>query len=338
MAEASSNHGLMPLLDACCAALQEALRSLTGRRVDVARGALTVPSPAEAAASCVRPTTIVTAALDGTDAGASLVLALDTGEAVTLAGSMLMTPDQSIAERRALGVLEGADAEAFAEISTAVCTALGGVLGPRVGSGLRSLGATSVAPGTATADDFGTAPLVRLALAVQVQGFSASQTSLFVPRATAERWNGGPIVLTERDPGDDDGPAAPIRGRIAAFLCDPQTSATLRRSCRRVGLEVDKRPRGEVPNPAVYKDALVLIEIGPGEDRRFDWIRRLKAFEASTRVVVVLAVPSRQSVLHAARAGADVVVGHPLDVRLLAQKLEQLLDPAPSTSGSNETA
>lgn len=128
---------------------------------------------------------------------------------------------------------------------------------------------------------------------------------------------------------DDDGPAVPIRGRLAAFLTDVATAAVIKRGCRRAGLEFDKHPRGDVPNPAALKDAIVLIEIAPTEDRRFDWCRRIKTLRPQTKVVLLLVVPSRPHVLQAARVGADVVLGHPVSTQLLVAKLNALLEPAP---------
>lgn len=103
----------------------------------------------------------------------------------------------------------------------------------------------------------------------------------------------------------------------------------LRRSCRRVGLELRRHGRGEIPNPAAHKNEIVLLDVPPGEDRRFDWCRRIKEISDSTKVVLLILHPSRQRVTQAFLSKADVILGFPCDEQQLSQKLASLVPDAP---------
>ena len=111
----------------------------------------------------------------------------------------------------------------------------------------------------------------------------------------------------------------------------------LRRSCRRVGFELRRHGRGEIPNPAAHRNEVVMIDVPPGEERRFDWCRRLKEISSTTKVVLLLHHPSRQRVTQAFLSKADAILGYPCDEPQLSQKLAALLPsapaPAPATPG-----
>ena len=107
------------------------------------------------------------------------------------------------------------------------------------------------------------------------------------------------------------------------------TYRVLRRSCRRVGLELSRHGRGEIPNPAAHRKQVVVIEVPPGDDRRFDWCRRIKELSDSTSVVLLIRHPSRQRVTQAFLSKADVILGFPCEDMQLAQKLEQVIPDAP---------
>jgi CheY-like chemotaxis protein len=104
----------------------------------------------------------------------------------------------------------------------------------------------------------------------------------------------------------------------------------LRLSCRRVGLELTRHGRGEIPNPAAHRNEIVVLDVPPGEDRRFDWCRRIKDLSETTRVMLLLHHPSRQRVTQAFLSRADAILGFPCEEPQLSQKLEQLT-PEPTT-------
>jgi CheY-like chemotaxis protein len=159
--------------------------------------------------------------------------------------------------------------------------------------------------------------------------------------ATAETWNKAPLTIVAEGvpprPGSrteeeslESIPAAPIRGTLAAFVMQPEVFRTLRLSCRRVGLDMRRHGRGEIPNPAAHRNEIVLMDVPPGEDRRFDWCRRIKELSDSTRVVLLIHHPSRHRVMQAFMSRADAIIGYPCDESQLSQKLGTMLDHQPS--------
>ena len=157
---------------------------------------------------------------------------------------------------------------------------------------------------------------------------------------TATRWNGGPLEPVEESAGsavglrpDEDGlesiPAAPIRGTLAAYTIQGEVFRLLRRSCRRVGLELRRHGRGEIPNPAAHRNEIVLLDVPNGEERRFDWCRRIKDLSETTKVVLLIQHPSRQRVTQAFLSRADAILGFPCPEAQLSQKLAQLIPDEP---------
>lgn len=341
---------LKPLLEACVWSVRETLSSLVGRKIEVAPLGLTATTPDDIVASLRNQVAIVRGALDKDYAGKVVRFMCDAGEATTLAGAMMMTPDEVIIERRKTGLLQGEDLEAFAEVANVLCSAIDTVLRQRLGGsvGARLQDHATLAPGAVDTSVLGETEFFQIAFSLEVEKFQATTACILIDKETGEKWNGGPIQLATPNiasadkpgekslapsaasaidsEGEDNAPPAPIRGHLAAFLVDANTATVLRKTCRRVGLEVDRRPRSEVPNPALHKQHIVLIEVPPTDERRFDWCRRIKTFHPQTKVVLLLTVPSRTHVLHAARVGADAVLGHPLNSGHLAIKLNMLIE------------
>jgi CheY-like chemotaxis protein len=190
---------------------------------------------------------------------------------------------------------------------------------------------------------------------MKVGDYPESFGALAIDVATAEAWNktplefnsgeataapaaAGPATAGTSIKQDDDGlesiPAAPIRGTLAAFVLQPEVLKTLRRSCRRVGLDIRRHGRGEIPNPAAHRNEIVLLDVAPGEDRRFDWCRRIKELSDTTKVVLLIHHPSRQRVTQAFLSRADAILGFPCDELQLSQKLGSLVpaEGAPSAT------
>ena len=364
MANQARKPVLKPLLEACVWSIRETLSSLVGRKIEVAPIGFSSTTPDDIVAGMHGQVAIVRGALDKDFAGKTVRFLCEAGEATTLAGAMMMTPDEVIVERRKSGLLQGEELEAFAEVANVLCSAIDTVLRQRLGgtTGMRLQDHATLAPGAADTSVLGETEFFQLAFSIEVEKFHSSSAFILVDRETGEKWNGGPLqfgaaaqaagapvaekaVPTQVSGGEgdeDDGPPAPIRGHLAAFLVDAHTATLVRKTCRRIGLEVDRRPRSEVPNPALHKEHVVLIEVPPNDERRFDWCRRIKTFHPRTKVVLLLTVPSRTHVLHAARVGADAVLGHPLSIPHMVSKLnavvEAMLAAAPPSAAPAEPA
>ena len=76
------------------------------------------------------------------------------------------------------------------------------------------------------------------------------------------------------------------------------------------------------------RDQILLLDIPAGEDRQFDWCKRIKDFGANTKVVLLLHHPSRSRVTQAFLAKADAILGLPCDEPKLSQKLASVLEAA----------
>lgn len=333
--------------------ISETLGSLVGRELVVRPGNVHVQSPEDLVGGLPRSCAVARGALDKAYAGKTLCCLFEAPDAVAMAGLLMMTPDEIVAERRAKGTVEGDDAEAFGELGNVLFSGFSNVLREAVGNiDVRLQDHGVVKPGFDKDELLGSEELVDFTFHMKVGEFPESVGHLVVDRASAELWNKGPLELVAEgaevvaapvpakpaapsaprvdEEGLDSIPAAPIRGALAAFVMQPEVLQLLRYSCRRVGLELKRHGRGEIPNPAAHKNGIVLMDVPLGEERRFDWCKRIKDFAPSTKVLLLLHHPSRQRVMQAIHARADAILGFPCEEPQLSQKLEPLAPPVPS--------
>jgi len=191
--------------------------------------------------------------------------------------------------------------------------------------------------------------LVACRLKTKIEGQPERSMWFVVDRASAEAWNKAPLddalqasaaaqanaagnaaggidgapKLADEDL--EDIPAAPVRGVLHAYIAAPELMRVLRRACRRTGLDLRRHSRAEVPNPAAHKGEVVLMDVPAGEERRFDWCKRIKEYDATIRVVLLLHRPSRARVTQAFLSQADVILGLPIEEQQLSAKLNALL-------------
>jgi hypothetical protein len=330
----------------------ETLGSLVGRELAVRPLDLTVLDNEALLGSLPRACAVARGALDKGYAGKTFYALFEVPDALAMAGMLMMTPDDVIAQRRTKGTLEGEDLEAFGELGNVLFSGLGNILRDAIANvDIRLQDHGVVRPGVDADRLIAEGPLLAACFAMKVANYPESTGYMLIDLATAEAWNKAPLetVGDEAAPApaakpaapvvaraDDDGlesiPAAPIRGTLAAFVMQPEVFRTLRLSCRRVGLELRRHGKGEIPNPAAHKNEIVLLDVPPGEDRRFDWCRRVKEFGTATKVVLLLHHPSRQRVAQAFMSRADVILGFPCDEGALSQKLGAMVaDMPPAT-------
>ena len=313
---------LPALLAGATAQVAEALRSLVDRDVQARPGELRRCEPAELAAALTAQAIVVRGALD---TGATLRFLIPAGEAVALAGYMMMTPEEVVAERRARGVIDGDELEAFGDIANVLCSTLDTMLKEQVGRSLRVQGHDVVARGK-DLGALGSEALQAFSFKLRVGPGPEATAWLLLDTPTAAAW-GGPKERAAEE-SEEDIPAAPIRGKLAAFATSAEALAVVRKACRRAGLELGRHAKNDIPNPAAHKGQVLVLEIPGGEERRFDWCKRLKHFSDSIKVVLLIHYPSRQRVLQGALVQADAILGWPVSDELLAQKLDALLTPA----------
>lgn len=326
------------------ASLADSLGSLVGQPVVIAAAQPALEEAATLLETLPRSCVVARGELDKALAGRCLATLLEVPDAIAMAGLLMLSPEDAIAQRRAAGRLEGQDAEAFGELGNVLFAAMGNVLREQFGDlGIRYLGHGIVQPGADPAGAFGSGKLFAHRFRIKVGQYPEAIGALVVDEATAEAWNKGPLELTAADAGsgaamateaaqtraDDEGlegiPPAQVRGTLAAFVLETSAFRTLRRSCRRVGLELRRHGRGEIPNPAAHKNEVVLLDVPPGEERRFDWCRRVKENAATCKVVLLIHQPSKLRVAQAFLSKADVILGFPCEEQQLSQKLASLL-------------
>jgi CheY-like chemotaxis protein len=283
------------------------------------------------------PHAVLTAALGGDLEGATLTILLPGPEAVTLAALARQAPPEQIESARQRSALEPADVDFVAELGARLCPALDAALREvadvPVALAFRSHG--TLAPGEDAGDMLASGDLVGLEVAIKLGAFPESQGLVVLDAASAQKLNGAPLALAD---GEDEIPQAAIIGGLAAFLTDASLLREVQRSCRRVGLELRRYGRREIPNPAAHRGDVVLIDVPVGDESRLDWCERLKAYDAEIRVVVLLHHPSRSRVLRAFKSRADAILGCPISESALSPKLQALVQPPdqPEPEGGGE--
>jgi len=332
-----------------------ALADLVGQEVKGCVGQLTSVDPNQLVGQLEGQHAVVCGALDRDYQGQTFRLLIPAREATTLSGYVMMAPEETIEGRRQTGTLEGEELETFAEVANVLCSGFDAVL-QEIADGdilLRAQESSLVQPGADASELFGDHELVGYSFGFSVGGHPESKGWLLLEPSTANRLigaeaegalqghgarrvgvqagrmqTGGTQTGVVQAVEEEEIPAAPTRGRLTTYLADPGVLPELRKSCRRVGLELDQRARGEVPNPAEHREGSILIDVPSGDTRRFDWCHRLKQHSESVRVALVIHHPSRSQVLKAFLAGADAIMAWPISEREMSPKLAALLPPS----------
>ncbi|MCA8950769.1 MAG: hypothetical protein KDE27_14800 [Planctomycetes bacterium] len=337
---------LFDLLTQLNEATADTIKSLIGRDIAVTGGD-TVRVPRDEFVSGLKGAYVVAQGdLEKDFAGRRLSVLVTVPDAIAMSGMLMMTPDDTIQQRRAAGVIEGEDAEAFGEVASVLFNGLGTVLRdevPNIDVKFKEHG--QLKPGGNPGTLLPEGKLVVQSFQLRVDEFPETKAFLVTDQVTAKTWNHGALAdesesaaaeetTKVEDEGFDGIPAAPIRGVLAAFVALPEVYRILRQSCRRVGLELQRHGRHEIPNPAAHRDQVVLLDIPAGEDRQFDWCKRIKDFSTTTKVVLLIHHPSRNRVTQAFLSKADAIVGLPCQEQQLSQKLAAVLEkdeePVPS--------
>lgn len=348
----TADHELRQLGEKLVKSIGETLGPLLGRDVVTIPARLEIVDGEELQRRLGSPCVAVRAATDKDTAGRCLRLLFDGKDACAMAGHLLLTPADELERKRALGCLQGEDAAAFAELVSVLLSGFANILRERqVDSELQLIDTGALLPSTDGPQQLPPGPLVAQSFRLQLASHPETTGYLIVDPTTGESWNKAPLCSaaagasasrpprqtkaasqvqgrTGEEEALDDVPQAPIRGTAAAFLLHAEILPLLRRACRRTGLELRKHGRAEIPNPAAHRNEIVVIDVPAGEERRFDWCRRLKEFSDEIRIVVLLHQPSRARVTQAFLSKADVILGLPCAEAQLTQKLDGLLGKA----------
>lgn len=312
------------------ASIGESLGSAVGRGVTVRSGELEAHTAGSLLASLPRTCAVSTGTIDVAGEPRTLRLVVELPDAVAMVGLVLMTPEVVVAERRAMNSFLGDDQTGYSELCNVVYAGFDNTLRTNgLGAAAKMVGLTVVQPGDTDDAVFGAGQLAVAWFRLKLGEYPESRGCLVVDRSTADTWNRTPLALPGPGAPDDpilaSIPVATVRGTLAAFVAHPEVFSMLRQSCRRVGLDLRRHGRGEIPNPSAHRGEIVLMDVPADEERRFDWCVRMKELSSSTRVMLLLHHPSRNRVMQAFQSGADAILGLPCNEAHLSQKLSTLL-------------
>lgn len=346
MSDSTVKTGSAKELQRLCAMLTstigEGLGSLVGRELVARPGDVELHACDAFVRALPRSFVVARGAMEKSAAGKTLQVLIEVPDAVAMGGLLMMTAEETLVERRAKGDFTSEDAASFGELGNVIFAGFGNVLRDNVGNIEVKFQDQTTAKADSDPGVLGAGQVVAFPFRLKLGEYPESLGYLVIDQATAEAWNKGPLAAGDPAPAkpvtgtrvEDDGleaiPAAPIRGTLAAFVMQPEVFRLLRRSCRRVGLEMRRHGRGEIPNPAAHRNEIVLMDVPPGEDRRFDWCRRIKELSTTTKVVLLIHHPSRQRVTQAFLSRADAILGFPCEEAQLSQKLGTMIPNAPA--------
>ncbi|HHI78709.1 MAG TPA: hypothetical protein ENK02_01875 [Planctomycetes bacterium] len=257
---------------------------------------------------------------------------------ITLSSLLRMIPEEVVGQSRKTGTWTEEDDEAFGEVGNILFSALDetlrssakGKVNIRLG-GFDKLDFMAEDP-----DILGEDTYLLYPFSCTIGEYPEDKGFLLIPLDTAEKLNGSAIGFHSPDEIEEDDDEvfedAPIRGHLSVYATNPEILRTLRTSCRRVGLVFDKRPKAEVPNPAAHRDHIIILEIGKGQEKRFDWCKRLKSADVNLKVAIVLLQPTKMGVVLAYKAQADAILGWPAREKEISKKLASFLDAKVSQS------
>lgn len=350
---------LKKLIAGVVSAVGETLGSLVDRELKVTPGSdMKCIEAADWLAATGSPKAVIRGALDKDYADKHVLVAVDLVEAITLSGCLMMTPEEVINEHRTAGTLEGDHLEAFSEVGNILCSGIDGILREVLGSnvGLRVKDHAVIKTGYDQKGFLGDDDIVVYNYTIKIGDYPETEAHIILDPDTARAWNdkkdlfvdaggnepsdAGGIDRSSGDlmdlEGDDEIPQAPIRGRLSAFLVGQETKSIVRRCGRRIGLEIHRHARRDIPNPAAHRGEIVLIEIPVGEEKRFDWASRIKQHHSDILVVLLIHEPSRPRVVQGFMTKANVILAWPSTEQQLSSKIDPLIAACQRNDDSEE--
>lgn len=275
---------------------------------------------------------VMRGALEQPVAGGEVLFGFDPAGAVTLAAGVMSTPRSVLQQQLEEGLPEWYD-EALAEIGNVLCSGVNRVLRRRLDTavGLRFRDSASVRPGFDQFDILGQGEKVIFDYVLQIEDHPKSHACVILDAEVAEIWNGGvpacdqagsmPATPPATDHGLRPSGLAPDARRLSALIVGGDTASIVQACAARLGLEFSSRTGSDVSSPAARHGDLVVIEIPVGEDKRFEWARRIKEQFDGIVVVLLIHEPSRARVIQGCMTMADTVVAWPSMEPQLFEKL-----------------
>lgn len=246
----------------------------------------------------------------------NLCLLVNLADAATLACLLRMVAQEIVEERRAKEEYDNEDREAFGEVGNILFSVVDEVFRKNLPKpvSFRLVKTFELEPGSEGEEVFPEEELYALRLDLKVGDFPEGESFFVLPSSFARELNGGPLDGTEVEGGESrEEEALPeeLEGNLVVFGVTETMGKLSKEAGEKIGLQVDVRPPGEVPNPATLKDCIVLLEIPDEEEKYLQWCRRLKKADPEVPILAALGWPTKRNVLLAFKAGADQILGLP---------------------------
>jgi CheY-like chemotaxis protein len=312
---------LRSLLQDIAASIAAGVHALIDRKVECREGQLQRTSLDALASELPVPSVLVR----GTPA---VRFVIDAATAITMAACMRMESAQTVDRKRAAATLTNEDLESFGDVATGMCSAAHSALRKALDDQgeLRLEETRAVDPDSGWREHLEDGPFLCYRVPIRIEEGPESALHIIVDVETATLWNGAPLD------GPEEIRQAPIRGKLAAYLVDPEVLEVVKKACRRVGLELVRHPSTAIPNPAAHKGELVLMDVPTGEERRFSWCKRLADHPAKVETILIVHHPSRNRIVQAFTANAEAILGWPITEAELSAKITAVLDEDRSPS------
>ncbi len=274
-----------------------------------------------------------------------ITLLVNLADAATLSCLLRMVAPEVVEERRENRQYGEEDREAFGEVGNILFSAVDEVLRKNLPKpvAFRLVNAAELEPGSDGAEILPQEEELFCArLEIQVGDYSKGEAFLVLSPDLAGALNGGSLEGDNGEEGEGDGGEEgfpeEMEGNLVVFGTTEVLGKLAREAGEKVGLQVDVRPPGEVPNPATLKDCLVLLEIPDEEEKYFQWCRRLKKADPDVPLLAALGWPTKRNVLLAFKAGADQILGLPCGPNDLLRKVWKLLQDKEARKKEREKA
>lgn len=270
------------------------------------------------------------------DYSGNILLAVNLPDAITFSCLLRMVAEEGVKERRGARTYDDEDRESFAEVGNILFSAVDEVFRSKLpkGSSFRLASAVELGPEESPGELVPEGVFYLLDLALKIGDYQEGICFLAMPEPLAEAMNRGSLLSGEQArpaAAAEEEPLPTLEGTLSAYCLRDPMARLVREAAGKVGLAVDLRPPGEIPNPATLKGRFVLIEVPAEEEEKYlQWCRRLKRANPEMPLIVALAWPTRRNVLAALHAGVDQVMALPCRVHDLVRKLARVAENAPA--------
>jgi hypothetical protein len=328
------------VIEAALDSMEENFIALVDKPVVLkSRAAGSLPRDQVLAALAEEATPCMVGAVGKSYAGKVLLL-VNLADSITCACYLGMIPEDVTKDRRKEGSCSEEDMESFGEVGNILFSAVDEVFRAKLAKpvSFRLESALLVEPGGNAEELLSGEDYYAHRLEIKIGEFPEGECLLIMPYELGESMNQGPLRAGGEEKGeefDEDLPEE-IDGELSVFAHQGSTHKLARAAADRLGMKVDIRPPGTVPNPSKLKGKFVLIEIPEEGEQYFQWCSRLKKTGGDTAVVAALEWPTKRSVLMAYKAGVDQILGLPSDPGDLARRLGRIVKAREHAAAAEE--